>query len=249
MRRIPATSSLTLLPPPALAPAARRWLTLAVVGAHGALAVGLLQASPRPAPRADAPVLTVDLLAPPAPPVPAAAPLPPVPVVVPRPVAVRAAAPVSRQIVAAPAPEPAPTAVVAEAAPPAPAASAPAAVAVPAESAVTVVVAPAAAAPAAPAPVHELPPSSISYRDPPVPVYPRASRRAGEAGLVVVRVFVDAAGLPRAVQLAQSSGHARLDAAATDAVLRSRFHPPTDQGRPTAGWARIPIPFELETLP
>ena len=31
-----------------------------------------------------------------------------------------------------------------------------------------------------------------------------------------------------------------------DGVRRARFKPPTENGQPTAGWARIPIPFELE---
>ena len=48
------------------------------------------------------------------------------------------------------------------------------------------------------------------------------------------------------MQLAQSSGFARLDEAALAGVQRARFKPYTENGVPTAGWARIPIPFELE---
>jgi periplasmic protein TonB len=107
-----------------------------------------------------------------------------------------------------------------------------------------VVATPAPAAP--PAAPRELPASAIQYLEPPVPVYPRASRRLGESGLVVVRVFVDADGMPRQLQIAQSSGFVRLDDAALEGVRRARFKPPTENGRPTAGWARIPIPFELE---
>ena len=79
-----------------------------------------------------------------------------------------------------------------------------------------------------------------------MPEYPRLSRRLGEAGLVVVRVYVDEAGAPRVVQIAQSSGFARLDDAALASVQRARFKPYSENGVPTAGWARIPIPFELE---
>ena len=45
---------------------------------------------------------------------------------------------------------------------------------------------------------------------------------------------------------AQSSGFARLDDAALAGVQRARFKPYSENGVPTAGWARIPIPFELE---
>ena len=46
--------------------------------------------------------------------------------------------------------------------------------------------------------------------------------------------------------MAQSSGFERLDRAALSGVQRARFKPYTENGRPMAGWARIPIPFELE---
>jgi TonB family protein len=112
---------------------------------------------------------------------------------------------------------------------------------------VVVVAAPAPPAPPPPpAAPRELPASAIQYLEPPEPVYPRASRRLGEAGLVVVRVFVGTDGLPKQLQVLQSSGFVRLDEAALDGVRRARFKPPTENGQPTAGWARIPIPFELE---
>jgi protein TonB len=62
----------------------------------------------------------------------------------------------------------------------------------------------------------------------------------------VVRVLIDETGLPRSVQLAQSSGFKRLDDAALAAVRRARFHPYTENGRPLSGWASIPLVFELE---
>ena len=37
-----------------------------------------------------------------------------------------------------------------------------------------------------------------------------------------------------------------LDEAAVAAAQKARFKPYTENGRPTAGWARIPFPFELE---
>ena len=71
-------------------------------------------------------------------------------------------------------------------------------------------------------------------------------QRIQDKGLVIVAVHVDAAGVPQEVRLTQSSGFDRLDRAALAGVRRARFKPYTEGGQPTAGWARIPIPFELE---
>ena len=97
------------------------------------------------------------------------------------------------------------------------------------------------------APVAEriLSASEVQYVEPPVLVYPRASRRAGEAGRVLLRVFVDEEGRPHHVQVSRSSGFARLDDAAVDALRKARFKPSIDNGRPVAGWALVPLTFEL----
>lgn len=100
--------------------------------------------------------------------------------------------------------------------------------------------------PAAAAPPKNLPPESVQYRVPPAPVYPRLSRRQGESGRVLVRVYIDEAGLPRTVQISTSSGHARLDEAALQGVLQARFKPYAENGRPMGGWALIPLTFDLE---
>ncbi|XVJ71627.1 MAG: energy transducer TonB [Rhizobacter sp.] len=113
-------------------------------------------------------------------------------------------------------------------------------------SATTTDASPIALAPLQPAPPKLIPPSMVRYIEPPTPTYPTASRRLGESGTVVVRVFVDETGLPRTVQVAQSSGFVRLDEAAVTAVQQARFVPYTENGQATAGWARIPFPFELE---
>lgn len=104
----------------------------------------------------------------------------------------------------------------------------------------------AVAAPAVAAPPKNLPPESVQYLVPPAPVYPRLSRRQGESGRVLVRVYIDEAGLPRTVQISTSSGHARLDDAALQGVLQARFKPYAENGRPTGGWAFIPLTFDLE---
>jgi protein TonB len=102
------------------------------------------------------------------------------------------------------------------------------------------------APPAPPPPPKVIPASAVQYLEPPVLEYPRASRRAGESGRVLLRVYIDETGLPRQVLLAQSSGFARLDDAALTAMKKARFKPYTENGQPTAGWAPAPIDFELE---
>jgi protein TonB len=107
----------------------------------------------------------------------------------------------------------------------------------------------AVAAPVWPALPNNLPAESVQYLVPPAPVYPRLSRRQGETGRVLVRVYIDEAGLPRSVQLSASSGHGRLDDAALQAVQQARFKPYAENGRPTGGWAFIPLTFDLEKSP
>lgn len=151
--------------------------------------------------------------------------------------------------VSTPAPlQPADTAVPASAPPTAPVTTAPAKVDV-------VVSAAASALSPSPSPTlpgavtaRIIPSAALHYLMAPVVDYPRQSRRQRETGLVIVRAFIDSAGgAPRTVQISQSSGFARLDAAAMAAVQRARFTSSTNNGQPVEGWALIPIRFELET--
>lgn len=218
-----------------LPPAQQRAVVLAIVALHGLAGWALLQVAPVRAALAQAAPMMVDLLAPTAPEPPREQ--PPAPPPPPQPVAKKPPPPVP---VIAAAPAPAPAAFVVAEAPPEPAPPAP-----PDAPVVAAVTAPPAPS-APPPPPREIPPAAIQYLEPPSPGYPRLSRRLNESGLVVVRVFVDVDGLPRTVQVVQSSGYARLDEAALEGVRRARFRPYAENGRPTAGWARIPIPFELE---
>ncbi|MGY4831789.1 energy transducer TonB [Sphaerotilaceae bacterium SBD11-9] len=170
----------------------------------------------------------VELLAPPAPPAP-----PPSPPPSPPPPAIKAPPPV---VMAAPPVPHAPPAAF-EAAPPpeVPAPPAPPVVAVQA----------AEAAPAPPAPPKMIPASAVQYLDTPLE-YPRTSRRLQEAGTVLLRVFIDERGHAASVQLGRSSGFPRLDDAALASVKRWRFKPYTENGQPMAGYAVIPVMFELE---
>jgi periplasmic protein TonB len=86
----------------------------------------------------------------------------------------------------------------------------------------------------------------VQYLEPIALEYPRLSKRAGETGRVMIRVYIDEAGLAQNVQVYRSSAHVRLDDAALAAVQKARFKPYTENGRPVAGWAFIPIEFELE---
>lgn len=91
-----------------------------------------------------------------------------------------------------------------------------------------------------------IPASAVQYVRVPTLVYPRASRHLGESGSVLVRVFIDESGVPQAEQVDKSSGYYRLDDAAIAAVRSARFKPYTENGRAVAGWALIPLNFDLE---
>lgn len=67
----------------------------------------------------------------------------------------------------------------------------------------------------------------------------------GEQGIVMLRVFIDAQGMPQKVDIQKSSGYDRLDQQAVDAVKRWKFVPGKDRGVPTPMWATVPINFNL----
>ena len=77
------------------------------------------------------------------------------------------------------------------------------------------------------------------------PIYPPASRRAGEEGTVKLRILVDERGMPRDVQLAQGSGFARLDQAAMDAVRKWRFAAATNGSQAVTAWTNVAVTFRL----
>ena len=74
---------------------------------------------------------------------------------------------------------------------------------------------------------------AVEYVRTPLPVYPRESSRRHEHGTVLLRVLVDTGGRPAQIQIERSSGYARLDTAAREAVERWLFRPhEIDGGRP-----------------
>ncbi|MBC7162083.1 MAG: energy transducer TonB [Immundisolibacter sp.] len=107
--------------------------------------------------------------------------------------------------------------------------------------------APAVAAPAATtAPVEVTQPRfDAAYLNNPAPPYPPLSRRLGEQGRVLMRVYVDPNGTPTQVELRQSSGSQRLDTAAQTAVRRWRFVPARRGSEAVGAWVLVPISFNL----
>jgi periplasmic protein TonB len=126
----------------------------------------------------------------------------------------------------------------------------------PAPQAITVPPAPvalgapvAAPAPTPPPVVHEpeiAPMFNAEYLNNPTPVYPPLSRRMGEQGLVLLRVFVTAHGDPNAVELKTGSGFARLDRAAQEAVKQWKFVPAKRGEQAVDAWVVVPIRFSLK---
>ena len=90
------------------------------------------------------------------------------------------------------------------------------------------------------------PSADADYLKNPPPGYPRISRRNGEQGTVIVRVFISTQGPPEKAEVRTSSGFARLDQAALEAVQRWRFVPGRRSGTPEAMWFNIPVRFVLE---
>lgn len=104
----------------------------------------------------------------------------------------------------------------------------------------------ATAEPPRPAPAAEPPRYDMAYLNNPQPVYPPLSRRLREEGRVVLRVLVNATGLVDEIEIVNRSGFARLDEAAREAVRRWKFAPARAGGQAVAGWALVPIAFNLQ---
>ncbi len=107
------------------------------------------------------------------------------------------------------------------------------------------------AAPALRGPKTEVPPEplpprfSANYLNNPAPRYPALSRRLGEKGRVLLRVLVSVEGHPEDIQVTSSSGFARLDSAAREAVSQWTFVPAKLGDRSVRAWVIVPIVFTL----
>jgi protein TonB len=78
------------------------------------------------------------------------------------------------------------------------------------------------------------------------PVYPAASRRAGEEGTGVFRVLVDANGRPQEVSVVTSTGHPRLDEAAMTAIKKWTFKAAMQAGQAVQSYTKVQVKFELQ---
>ena len=78
------------------------------------------------------------------------------------------------------------------------------------------------------------------------PLYPPQSRRLGEHGSGVFKVLVGENGRPVEVSVVQSSGFARLDQAAMDAIRRWVFKPAVQNSQPVRSWTKVQVTFRLE---
>ena len=143
---------------------------------------------------------------------------------------------------ATPQPSPAPLAIAPSAAATAATAAAPTAVAAAPAAASTGT---AVSAPPAPARV-ELPSSSADYLNNPKPPYPALSKRLGEQGRVIVRVWIGTDGIASQASVKQSSGFDRLDQAAVATVLKWRYVPGKRGGVPEAMWFDVPVNWVLQ---
>lgn len=102
------------------------------------------------------------------------------------------------------------------------------------------------AAPAPPAPVKagDLSTRMIDFK---APRYPIESRKKKEQGTVVLSVLLDTAGKVAQISVARSSGFARLDKAALEAVRKWRWSPTIRNGEPVMVSGSVPIPFILQS--
>ena len=96
-------------------------------------------------------------------------------------------------------------------------------------------------------PASALPRFDADYLRNPAPAYPPLSRRLREQGKVLLRVVVRADGLPDCVELRRSSGSARLDEAALEAVRTWRFVPARNGETPITATVIVPIVFSLDS--
>ena len=102
-----------------------------------------------------------------------------------------------------------------------------------------------APAPAPSPPAVSQPRFDAGYLQNPAPAYPALSRRLGEEGKVVLRVFVDPGGRPSQIEIRTGSGSPRLDQAAQEAVWRWKFVSARRGDEAIGAWVLVPIVFNL----
>ena len=88
--------------------------------------------------------------------------------------------------------------------------------------------------------------TGVEYLHAPKLEYPSLARRMGEEGRVALRVLIDENGHPTRVDVQKTSGFARLDSAAQQAVLHATFKPHIENGKATAVYVILPFDFHLD---
>jgi protein TonB len=78
------------------------------------------------------------------------------------------------------------------------------------------------------------------------PNYPSASRRLEEEGTVTLKFLISTEGKVKEALVDKSSGFARLDEAAKNALSKCQFRPGTADGKPEESWAVIRYTWRLE---
>lgn len=76
-------------------------------------------------------------------------------------------------------------------------------------------------------------------------VYPPDAKSEGAQGAVWVKALIDKTGAVAEIQVAKSSGDARLDNAALEAGKANKFTPALKDGLPVASWISYKVVFEL----
>ncbi|KAB7767507.1 TonB family protein [Xanthomonas maliensis] len=78
------------------------------------------------------------------------------------------------------------------------------------------------------------------------PHYPKQALDAGVQGEVVLRIAMDARGVPQRIVVERSKPAGVFDQAVLDAARQWRLFPGTVDGRPVASVVRVPVRFELD---
>lgn len=95
-------------------------------------------------------------------------------------------------------------------------------------------------------PIKQIAPSAMRYLVEPRMSVPLLSRRLGEAGIVHLRILVDARGNLKEASLRKTSGFARLDQQALQDIRSARFTPYVENGQ-TIEWETIALlSYELD---
>ncbi|MHC1753473.1 energy transducer TonB [Humidesulfovibrio sp.] len=78
------------------------------------------------------------------------------------------------------------------------------------------------------------------------PSYPMSARRRGITGQVLLRIFVDAEGGVREVQVQTAEPPGVFEEKAVEAARKWRFEPALHKGAPVGVWMALPVRFALE---